>query len=82
MGSLYAKADDAPSERVHDNEHAVGVEQNGLARTKIGAPETVFLIADKSQPRRAVTGTRAWSVVLFKYAPDNIFIDINSKMFY
>ena len=52
-----------------------------LAPKKINAPETFFLMADESQPGRTVTGTRSWSVVLFKYAPDNIFIDVNSKSF-
>ncbi len=81
MTSVYAKADDAPSERVHDHEHTVGVEQNGLATKKIDAPEAVFLMADKSQPRRAVTGIGPWPIVLFRYSPDNIFIDVNSKYF-
>jgi len=81
MTSMYPKADDAPSERVHDHEHPVAVEQNGLATKKIDAPEAVFLMADKSQPRRAVTGIGSWSEVLFKYAPDNIFIDANAKCF-
>ena len=81
MTSVYAKADDAPSELVHDHEHRVGVEQNGFTTKKIDAPETVFLMADKSQPGRAVTGIGSWSVVLFKYAPDNIFIDVYSECF-
>jgi hypothetical protein len=34
-------------------------------------------MADKRQPGRAVTGIG--SVVLFKHAPDNIFIDIYSE---
>jgi len=38
-------------------------------------------MADKRQPGRTVTGIRSWSVVLFKYASDNIFIDINSERF-
>ena len=39
MTSMYAKADDGPSELVHDHEHPVGVEQNGLAMKKVNAPE-------------------------------------------
>jgi len=38
-------------------------------------------MADKSQPRRAVTGTGSSSVVLFKYVPDSIFIDVYAKRF-
>jgi hypothetical protein len=55
--------------------------KNGLARKKVNAAETVFLMADESQPGRAVTGTGSWSVVLFKYAPDNIFIDVYAECF-
>jgi hypothetical protein len=57
---------------VHDHEHPVGVEQNGLATKKINAPEAVFQMADKRQPGKAVTGIGSGSVVPFKHAPDNI----------
>jgi len=51
----------------------VGLEQNGLAAKEINAPEAVLKVTDKRQPGRTVTGIRPWSVVLFKYASDNIF---------
>ncbi len=44
-----------------------------------GVYGTVFLMADESQPGRAVTGTG--SVVLFKYAPANLFIDVYAECF-
>jgi hypothetical protein len=50
-------------------------------RTKINAPEAVFQMADKRQPGRAVTGIGSGSVVLFRHAPDNIFIDVYSERF-
>ena len=78
---MHAKANDAPGKLVHDNEHPVGVEQNGLATKKINAPEAVFQMADKRQPGRAVPGIGSGSVVLFKHAPDNIFIDVDSECF-
>jgi len=59
----------------------VGLEQNGLAAKEINAPEAVLKVTDKRQPGRTVTGIRPWSVVLFKYASDNIFIDVNSERF-
>ena len=74
--ALHAKANDAPRELVHDHEHPVGVEQNGLTTKKIGAPKTVFQMADKRQPGRAVTGIGSRAVVLGEHAPDNIFIDV------
>jgi hypothetical protein len=59
----------------------VGVEQNGLATKEISAPEAVFQMTDKRQPGRAVTGIGFWSIVLFKHAPDNIFIDVSFDCF-
>jgi len=73
---VHAKANDAPGELVHDYEHPVGVEQNGLATKKINAPEAVFQMTDKRQPGRAVTGIGSRAVVLFEHAPHNIFIDV------
>ena len=48
---------------------------------KINAPEAVFQLADKRQLGRAVTGVGSGSVVHFKRAPDNIFIDLYSERF-
>ena len=59
----------------------MGLEQNGLAAKEINAPEAVLKVTYKRQPGRTVTGIRPWSVVLFKYASDNIFIDVNSERF-
>ena len=61
---------------IHDHEHPVGLEQNRLTTKQINAPEAVFQVADNRQPGRAVAGIGSWSVVLFKYAPDHIFIDV------
>ena len=38
-------------------------------------------MADKRQPGRAVTRIGSGSVVLFKHASDNIFIDVYSECF-
>jgi hypothetical protein len=38
-------------------------------------------MTDKRQPGRAVTGIGSWSIVLFKHAPNNIFIDVYSECF-
>jgi len=78
---VHANANDAPGQLVHDHEHPVGVEQNGLATKNISAPEAVFYMADKRQPGRAVTGAGSRSVVLFKHAPDKFFIDVDSERF-
>ena len=77
---MHAKANDAPCELVHDQEHPVGLEQNGLATKQIHAPEAVLRVPDKCKPRRSVV-IRIRAVVLFKHAPDNIFVDGYSKCF-
>ena len=50
-----------------------------LPYKKVNVLETVFHMADNSQPGRA--GTRPWLVVLLKYTPDNIFIDAYTECF-
>ena len=77
---MYTKANDAPRELVHDHEHPVGVEQNGFAPKQINAPETVFGMPDTGKPRRSLV-LRMRVVVLFKHAPDHIFIDVYSERF-
>ena len=77
---VHTKTNDAARELVHDHEHPVGVEQNGLATKKINAPQTVFGMSDKCKPRRSVV-IRMRVVVLFKHAPDHIFIDVYSERF-
>jgi len=55
--------------------HPVGLEQNGLATKQINAPETVFGVPDEGKPRRSIV-IEMRVVVLFKHAPDHIFIDV------
>jgi hypothetical protein len=47
---MHAKANDAPRELIHDHEHPVGLEQNGLATKQIHTPQTIFHMADEGQP--------------------------------
>jgi hypothetical protein len=77
---VHTKADDAPRELIRDHEHPVGLEQNGLATKQINAPETVFGMPDKGKPRRSVV-IEMRVVVLFKHAPDYIFIDGYAERF-
>ena len=44
----HAKANDAPRELIHD--HPVGLEQNRLTPKQIHVSETIFHVADESQP--------------------------------
>ena len=46
---------------------------------KLNTPEAVLAMSEKSQPRRTASGIRTWSVVLFKYTPDKIVVDVYSE---
>ena len=77
---MDAKADGAPSELVHDDEDPMTLHQNGFTPKQVNTPEAVLRVPDKCKPRRSVV-IRIRAVVLFKHAPDNIFIDGYSKCF-
>ena len=48
--SVDAKADDAPSKLVHDDEHPVALQQNRFTPKQVDAPKAVLGVADKGQP--------------------------------
>jgi len=47
---MYAKADDAPSELMHDHKHPVAFQQNGFTPKQVNAPKTVFGVSKEGQP--------------------------------
>ena len=61
---MYAKANDAPCELIHDHEHPVCFEQNRLTSKQIYTPKTIFHMAYESQPGRTTTGIWGRIVVL------------------
>ena len=77
---MHAKASDAPRELIHDHEHPVGLEKNVFATKQINTPETVFGMLDEGKPRRSIV-IEMRVVVLFKHAPDHIFIDVYAERF-
>ena len=58
----------------------MALQKNGFTPKQVNAPETVFGMSDKCKPRWSVV-IRIRAVVLFKHAPDNIFVDGYSKCF-
>jgi len=50
--TVHADADEATRELVHDPEHPVALEHDGLAAKEVHAPEAIFGVTDKRQPRR------------------------------
>ena len=47
---MYSKADDAPSELIHNHEHPMALEKDGLAPKQIHTPEAVLCMAQEGQP--------------------------------
>ncbi len=77
IASMNTKADDAPCKLVHDNKDPVGLEENGLAPEQIDAPEAIFHMADKGEPRGPISGILA--KVFGKYPSHDVFIDVDAK---
>jgi hypothetical protein len=56
------------------------LERNRLAAEKVQAPQTVFRVPKKSQPRRAVAiALRA--VILGKNTPHDVFVNLKAEGF-
>src|SRR5438046_49760 len=49
--TMHADSDEATGELVHDHEHPVAPEHDGLASKKIHAPQAVSGVSDERQPR-------------------------------
>ena len=78
---VFAKANDASCELIHNDQYPVRLQQNRLAPKYVDTPETVFHMADKRQPGRTATGIGSRMVVFREDTPDHIFIDIDPKRF-
>src|ERR1700675_4134715 len=48
--TMHADSDEATGELVHDHEHPVASEHDGLAAKKIHAPQAVSGVSDERQP--------------------------------
>jgi hypothetical protein len=44
---MYAKADNAPSELIHDHKHPVALQENGFTPKQVNAPQTVFRVSEE-----------------------------------
>src|ERR1700681_262793 len=50
--TVYADSDEATGELVHDHEHPVALEHDGLTAKEVHAPQAVSRVSDERQPRR------------------------------
>src|SRR4030095_656333 len=61
--AVHADSDEATRELVHDDEHPVAPEHDGLASKEVHAPQAVCGVTDERQPRGPVSA-RARALVL------------------
>src|SRR5258708_7246370 len=75
---LYSNSDEAPSELVHDHEHPVAPEHDGLAAKETDAPQAISRVSDERQPRGS-SSARGGTVVLRQHAVHNVLVDLDSE---
>ena len=76
--AVYTEADQAPRALVHDHEHPVALEHDGLAAKQVDAPETVRRVTDERQPGRP-GAARGGSIVFRQHASDDVLVDVDAE---
>ena len=76
--AVYTEADQAPRALVHDHEHPVTLEHDGLAAKQVDAPETVRRVTDERQPGRP-GAARGGSIVFRQHASDDVLVDVDAE---
>ena len=77
-GGFNAEADDTAGEDIHDHHNPVAAQEDRFAAEQIEAPEAVFGMSDKGEPRRAA-GTRFGLVVFREHAANDVFVDLEAE---
>src|SRR5215207_1161587 len=76
--AVHADADDAARQLVHDHEHPVAPEHDGLAAKKVHAPEAVCGLADERQPRWPGSA-RCRAMVFGYHAVHDVLVDVDPE---
>jgi hypothetical protein len=76
--AVHADADDATRKLVHDHEHPVAPEHDGLAAKKVHAPEAVCGLADERQPRWPGSA-RCRAMVFGSHAVHDVLVDVDPE---
>src|SRR5713101_7599846 len=76
--AVHADSDEATRELVHDHEHPVAPEHDGLASKEVHAPQAVCRVADERQPGGP---SAAWggAVVLRQHAVHDVLVDLDPE---
>src|SRR5215204_5715239 len=70
--AVHAGSDEATRELVHDHEHPVAPEHDGLASKEVHAPQTVCSVSDERQPRGPDSASGG-AMVFRQHAVDDVF---------
>src|SRR5216684_3770840 len=76
--TVHADADEAPGELVHDHEHPVAPEHDGLASQEIHAPQAISRVSDERQPG-GPGAARGGAIVFRQHAVYNVFVDVDPE---
>src|SRR6202521_4795381 len=76
--TLHADSDEATRELVHDHEHPVAPEHDGLASKETHAPQAVSRVSDERQPRGP--GAAGGGAIVFRqHAVYDVLVDVDSE---
>src|SRR5438128_6086668 len=76
--TMHADSDEATGELVHDHEHPVAPEHDGLASKKIHAPQAVSRVSDERQPRGP--GAAGDGAIVFRqHAVYDVLVDVDPE---
>src|ERR1700694_2937818 len=76
--AMHAETDDATRELVHDHEHPVAPEHDGLASKEDHTPQAVCRVPDERQPRRP-GAARCGAIVSRKHAVHDVLVDVDPE---
>ena len=76
--AMHAETDDATRELVHDHEHPVAPEHDGLASKEVHAPQAVCRVSDERQPR-GPGAARGGAIVFRQHAVHDVLVDVDPE---
>src|SRR6266487_3311791 len=75
---VHADSDEATRELVHDHEHPVAPEHDGLASKEVHAPQAICRVSDERQPR-GPGSARGVTMVFRQHAVHDVLVDVDPE---
>src|ERR1700716_13578 len=76
--TVHTDSDEATRELVHDHEHPIAPEHDGLASKEVHAPQAVCRVSDERQPR-GPGGARGVAIVFRQHAVHDVLVDVDPE---